>query len=182
MAANALRASMVFAPVSAYRTYADIKSGKDNNIASAALDFAGSELQMAGSGALVAGNLGWKAFLAGAVAKNAVTEWAQPQRPQSVSAYAWDVGLNTVGDAVMPRGGGGPTIDNALKQLFPLTSQLSRDSIYKANLSTKIQWLQGGQATLADQIDLTGKSAQEIRQLEADQALQTQTTQSPEHP
>jgi hypothetical protein len=126
MAANALRASMVFSSVSAYRTYSDVKSGKDKTIAAAALDFTGSEVQMAASSALIAGNLGWKTFLAGAVAKNAVTEWAQPEKPSSVGAYAWDVTANSFSDlgTAYLRVPKNPVVDNALKQVYPLTSQM----------------------------------------------------------
>jgi hypothetical protein len=130
MAANALRASMVFSSVSAYRTYSDVKSGKDKTIAAAALDFGGNELQMAGSSALMAGNLGWKAFIAGAVAKNAVTEWAQPEKPSTVGAYAWNVTVDSASDLSTSwlRAPKNPGLDNALKQLYPLTSQMFHNS------------------------------------------------------
>jgi hypothetical protein len=139
MAANALRASMVFSSVSAYKTYSDVKSGKDKTIAAAALDFTGSEVQMAGSGALMAGNLGWKAFLAGAVAKNSVTEWAQPEKPATVGAYAWDVTVGSFSDLGnsffrMPKN---PAIDEALKQMYPLTSQILRPKTSTSSTATE---------------------------------------------
>jgi hypothetical protein len=130
--AAATRGAVVFGPLSGYNTYSDVQSGKDKTVFLTASDFLGSEVQMAGGGAIA--GLGLKAFIAGSIAKNVVAEGFNPSGHKSATEYALDVSSDTAGDLMASTLG--PTLGTYGKMAHNGTMKALSQWLFTKNFAT----------------------------------------------